>query len=294
MTQWSMKKSLFFLISTTIVTLSLCLYGTSLWKKKKLDRLTNPKYKILSIVQTGPQKNALPSSYFAELLNLSIDAPTGLYSLNLKEATQKLLNSPLIASVKLQRRSPSTLYIDYEARHPMAWLADFKNRAVDETGHVFAIHPFLPPLKIPEIYLGISSFENNCIEGPKWEIAKKILYHLKSIPIDPHCSLQRIDVSQALAPSLGQREVVLFTEEELKLSDQKSFYFPKILRVSPVDFERQLSCFLVLRKTMMKDYKAQVSLKQTRSRFAPRIIDPRGTPPSFFFFLKKKTKKITL
>lgn len=79
--------------------------------------------------------------------------------------------------------------------------------------------PFLSPKQLPEIYLGLPGFT-------QWEISPKnsflqlaleILAYLDTAPWTEGFRIQRIDVSNAFAASLGQREIVLFTEEELVL-----------------------------------------------------------------------------
>jgi len=185
-----------------------------------------------------------------------------------------LRSSPLIANAHLSRLAPSTLYIDYEVRKPVAWLADFKNIAIDAGGHLFPVYPFLSPKRLPEIYLGISSFENWHIDTPAYHLAMKILQFLEKSAWTESLIIQRIDVSNAFAPSLGLREVVLITEEEISKEDNV-YIFPKILRLAPKDFEDQLTHFFALKRTMLEDYRKQLIGLPSSSKFAPRIIDLR-------------------
>ena len=90
--------------------------------------------------------------------------------------------------------------------------------------------------------------------------------------------IKRIDVSNAFAPSLGQREIVLITEEELSLQGsggEITCVFPKILRLAPKEYRQQLGNFFSLRRTMLDDYKKQLASAKEGGRFAPRIIDLR-------------------
>jgi hypothetical protein len=278
MTQWSMRQALFCLIGSTMLTLTLSVGGYSLWKNYWHERLHSEKYKITSIIQTSSEKEPLKTVYLAELLSLSIDRPSQLYAFNLKEGESKLLASPLISKAKIKRLPPSTLYIDYEVHKGVASLGDFKNTAVDEEGNLFPIAPFFTPKHLPEIYLGLSSFTGWHIEGPALDLALEILHYLKTAPWKEGVRIQRIDVSNAFAPSLGQREVVLFTEEELAVHKEGReivCLFPKILRLAPKDYPQQLANFFVLKKAISEDYKRQIASLKEGGRFAPRIIDLR-------------------
>lgn len=273
-----MKQSLFCLIGSTLLTLALSLTGYGLWKKERREKLQSPAYRVTSIIQTGPEKEALKTSYLAELLGLSFDKPTQLYAIHPKKAAETLLGSPLIAHAKVKRLPPATLYIDYEVRKPIARLGDFQNMAIDQEGYLFPITPFFSPKRLPEIYLGCPEEIGSCIESPQFKLALEILQFLEKAPWKEGLIIQRIDVSNAFRGSLGQREIVLFTEEELSARKENReivCIFPKILRLAPKDYVQQLNNFFSLRRAMMEDYKKQLSTLQEGGRFAPRIIDLR-------------------
>jgi hypothetical protein len=278
MTRWTMRQALFCLIGSTAFTLSVSVGGYTLWMKSRKEKLRNAKYQITAIVQTGPEKEALKTAYLAELLGLSADQPTQLYALNLKKAEEKLLASPLIAQAHLKRLPPATLYIDYTVRRPLAWLADYKNTAIDHEGHLFPVAPFLSPKHLPELYLGITSFSGwrLSLKDPSLQLALELLQYLDAAPWTEGLRVKRVDVSNAFAPSLGQREIVLFTEEELLLPQGGVYVFPKILRLAPKNYVQQLGNFFSLRRAMMDDYRRQLAGgKQEGGRFAPRVIDLR-------------------
>jgi len=273
------------------MTLLLSFGGYALYIKYKWTRLHSEHYQLTGIIQTGPEKEALKTVYLAELLNLSSDAPKNLYALDLKKAEAALLSSPLIAKAKVKRLLPNTVYIDYEVRRPIAWLADYRNTAMDREGYLFPIDPFLPPKEIPEIYLGLPPFEEEedafGRSGGRWRVpvanryltlAFDLLQTFEGSPWRDGLRIKRIDVSNAFAPSLGRREIVLFTEEEIyiKKEDREvAFTFPKILRLAPKDWNQQLQNFFALRRNMIEDYKKQLALVEEDGRFSPRIIDLR-------------------
>lgn len=277
--QWTTRQVLTCLIGSTLLTSCLGVSGLILWKKTRRSHLIDPRYRISAIVQTGPEKEALKTSYLAELLGLSVDQPVSLYAFSLKKAKEKLLASPLIAAASVTAIFPSTLYIDYEVRKPIAWLADYQNIALDEEGYLFPIVPFLSPKELPEIYLGLAPFGTP--GGGAWNVPlTQQTFHLsleilREAQSQEGFSLKRIDVSHAFSSSLGTREVVLFTEEEIRL-EQESYFFPKILRLSPQNYQQQLAHFLILRRGILEEYKKQLSSSSQRGgKFTPRIIDLR-------------------
>lgn len=286
--KWSYRKALAVLIGSTILTFTCSLSGYGIWKSIRKKRLTHPQYRIVAIVQTGPEKEALKTAYLAELLHLRSDQPQSLYAFNLREAEKKLLASPLISLAKIRRIEPGTLYIDYTVRKPIAKLADYENIGLDEEGYLFPLSPFLSPKNLPEMYLGLPPFgvKENTREGGEWNrplqdryffLALQIHKALDEAPWREGMRIKRIDVSNAFAESYGQREIVLLTEDEW-LSNDTLCLFPKILRLPTKDPFHQLSNFLSLKRAMLEDYKKQIANMQFEESivyFEPRIIDLR-------------------
>jgi len=289
--EWTVRQALFCLIGSVCATLSMCFGGYWAWSKYHQNKILDEKYRVVSIVQTGPEKEALKTAYLAELLGLSADRPVSLYSIDCREVEKKLLSSPLIKSAVVKRMPPATIYIDYEVRKPIATLADYKNIAIDREGYLFPFASFFSPKEIPEIYLGLPPFgaEADAMgrKGGQWlvplqnsfiALAIDVYRFLEGCPWREGFRLKRIDVSNAFAPSLGQREIVLFTEEEWVIRNKDgecSCVFPKILRITPKNFQQQLSNFFILRRNMEEEYRKQLGSIGTPSRFAPRIIDLR-------------------
>lgn len=300
MAQWTYRQAWVCLIGSTLTTLTLSLGGYGLLHQWRHARMSDPKYKIVAIVQTGPEREALKSAFLAELLDLSSDKFSSIYSFDVRRAEQKLLDCPLISQAKIKRIHPGTLYVDYAVRKPVAWLSDYQNTGIDREGCFFPIHPFYSPKNLPEIYLGLPSFETTSEplghEAGAWKISSDnkylllafdLLRLLSDSPWREGLRIKRIDVSNAFAASAGQREIVLLTEEELTIreNDRESVYqFPKILRLPSKDYAQQLSNFLSLRRTILEDYKRQlchVKTSESLTRFAPRIIDLRIAQVAF-------------
>lgn len=280
-------KAIWIWAGSSALTLALSSTVYFFYQKSKLHRLHDTQYKIHAIIQTGPEKEPLKTAYLAELLDLSSDRPFSLYAFNLEEGEKKLTSSPLIKEAHLKKIPPDTLYIDYTVRKPLALLIDYQNIAIDPEGYLFPVAPFFSPKQLPEIYLGLPPFgtqDASCQKGGLWQtplegraidLAFELLQLFSESPWKEAFRIQRIDISNAYASSLGQREIVLFLEEELSMPDGRIFTFPKILRLSPKGYEPQMIRFLSLRKKMIEDYRSQLSPTHPSSTFSPRIIDLR-------------------
>lgn len=291
MVQWTFRQVLICLVGSSCLTLSLSVGSYLLWSQSKQRRLIDPSNKITSIIQTGSEKEALQTAYLAELLNLSSDRFSSLYALDCSQAEQKILSSPLISSALVKKIPPGTLYIEYEVRKPIAYLADYQNTGIDEKGYLFPMAPFFSPKELPEIYLGLPSFgspeDRSGRKGGSWkapmqgryvQLALDLFHFLETAPWKEGFRLKKIDVSNAFAPSLGQREIVLLTEEDFRLNlegKEICCTFPKILRVAPKDYAQQLGHFFTLRRNMAEDYKRQLMKVSESAKFQPRIIDLR-------------------
>lgn len=233
-------------------------------------RANDDKFRVVAIVQTGPEREALKTEYLAELLNLSVDQPTNLYHFNSKEAVQKLLLSPLIKEASVKKILPGTVYIDYTVRKPIAFLGDYTNTALDEEGVVFPFKPFFTPKKLPEIYLGIATRPEAAAVGKRlWGIpmkegrAKLALSLLKKICkhcCDSTCHVVKIDVSKAFASSYGQRQIVVVMEEQMekKQGDRLVLcYFPHILRLTKENFLQELASYNNLKPYLRQQHAFQ-------------------------------------
>lgn len=266
------------LIGSTLFTLTIGVGGYVQWKKIRKKRLVDEAYFIRTIIQTGPEKEALKTAYLAEVLSLSTDRATSLYAIREKDAQKKLLSSPVIAKAKVKKMPPSTLYIDYEVRKPFAYLGDFENMGVDREGYIFPIHPFFSPKRLPEIYLGIEELKTERLSGKDFMLARDIINSLEDLFWENGVRLVRVDVSKALSPSLGQKEVVLLTEEEIFARGKQGeilCVFPKMIRLCPKIYEQQIQNFFQLKRAMQGDYSRQLSSMEKGGRFAPKIIDLR-------------------
>jgi hypothetical protein len=182
----------------------------------RISHVTDPKYQIVALVQTGPEKEALKSAYLAEILGLSWDRPSNLYRFHLREGEAKLLACSLIKRAAVRRIPPGTLYLDYEIRKPIAFLADFFNTAIDEEGYLFPFKPFYSPKRLPEIVLGVHGelyHWGDRVQAPSIQLALAVLRDFSLLFDSSHTSLVRIDVSRTSASSFGDQQLVIVLEK---------------------------------------------------------------------------------
>jgi hypothetical protein len=248
-------------------------------------RLEDSHYFITSVIQTGPEKEALKTRYLCELLSLSIDHPQNLYGFDVKEGEKKLLSSPLIKEAHLKKIFPSSLYVDYTVRTPIGYLADFENLLVDEDGYVFPASPFLSSKEMVNIYLGIFSCEKiefgKPIQDKTFTLASTVLKCLKEMQKKTSFLIKSIDVSNAYASQYGRREIVVLIEHTpiFEHKDQKVVAtVPHYLRLGTNDYKDQLGNYLGLLQEMLTSYQKQISAKETTPtalNFSCKTIDLR-------------------
>lgn len=274
--------SLFWIVSSTLIIsgISYKLIQKYMGKQKKGELFSEQK--ISYIVQTGFQREALHSDYLAELLGLSLDHPAMMCSFNEEIAREKLLSSPVIQEGFIRKIAPNMIYIDYTVRKPIGWVFDFINIAVDKDGYLFPVYPFFSPKKLPEMYLGkefnqeFPSF-NKPLKNKYMDLAFSILDVLKEQGKDLFM-IKRVDVSNAFAPSLGKREIVVVLENELLGVDSRvcSTHF---LRLSSKYFSKEIANYLTLRSHLLDADKQEVL--QGNKSFQERVIDLRITQLAF-------------
>lgn len=221
------------------------------YMRERYQRKHSQKYYLSRIVQTGPQKEMLSTTYLAELIRIAADPPTSIAYFNPQLAQKRLLSSPVIKEASVKLIEPDTIYIDYTVRQPCAVLDDFENMAIDEAGYPFPLFPFFSPKTLPQIYLGISQIKwNTPILDKKLSLAFAILKFSSKLPF----TLKRIDVEKAFSETLGSRSIVLIIEDSS---------FQRILRLSTKEYEQNLGNYLELRKELpQKPYTIDLRLSQ--------------------------------
>lgn len=280
--------SLMWIVGSTFAISGSFHVGLNYFIHQKYLSSSRPLDFISFIIQTGPQKEVLRTEYLCQLMDLSKDNPKKISSFDVKLAEKKLLTSPLIQEAFVKVIKPSSIYIDYTVRQPVAKIRDFENLAIDKEGYPIPMYPFFPPKNLPEIFLGAESFPE-CLEGKlliDWgrpiegalaEISLDVLQKLQPLSKDLF-KIKSIDVSKALDESLGKREIVIALENELLIHlDQDPFSSIHLLRLSSKNYAKELGNYLELRKTVLEEEIG--SLKNTfpnqGSILKEKIIDLR-------------------
>jgi len=271
-----LPRALFWIVASMLCTCAL--FPFLLKSYRSLHSLPEEKEThVRSIIQTGPQKEALKTECLAEILGISSDRPPEASTLDIKKLRARLLASPLISCATVSLIKPNLLYVDYTVRQPIAYLADSENTALDKEGVTFPFTPFFSPKNLPAIYLGLSAPSpdaplfswGHSLKGKQLDLAFDIL---ASLTEDLHVTW--IDTSQAFCDSFGKRQIVLGIEDPLYLEHEEVRIFPRLLRLSPDSYAKQLGNYLTLRKNMLEEERE--ALGSDAPRRAPvRVVDLR-------------------
>lgn len=196
---------------------------------------------LQAIVHTTPQTKTehvlLQTTFFAEILDLSKDQPTLLGEFNLELAKKKLLSTHFIQDVWLKKMKPDVLFLQYTVRVPIAFLEDYTNVAIDQTGFLFPHTPYYSPRHLPKIFLG----EKN----PNKPWGEKLDGNLVGV-LDTIFSLigseniQRVDLSNIDAASAGKRGITLILNDGL------------IVRLTTKRYTEELVHYSLLKRTLLK------------------------------------------
>jgi hypothetical protein len=259
--QLSVVQSLTWIVLSTLIISGSAYFFLATKSKKNISRSTEI---IQSIVQTGPQKEALRSEYLSEIIGLCRDFPTKTSEFDTEKAKRKILVSPLIQDAKVKIIKPSTVYVDYTVRQPIAWVYDYENVGIDKEGFLIPMYPFFAPKNLPEIYLGLAPFGQNgnslgllsgewntSLRGCLVDLAFDIFTNATSHSKDSF-RIKRIDVSKANEMSLGKRELVLIIENDLYIKSQDApIVVSHYLRLSVSSYSQALRNYIELRKKLL-------------------------------------------
>ncbi|MGK5595151.1 MAG: cell division protein FtsQ/DivIB [Parachlamydiaceae bacterium] len=262
------------LITLSVVFISGGAWSTWLIYCKFFDiRASDARFNVVAIVQTGPEREALKTSFLAELLDLSVDQQKNIYQFSLKEAQERLERHPIIKQAIVKRVPPGTLYIDYSVRQPIAYLGDYSNSAVDEEGALFPFSPFFSPKRLPELYLDLTPPLNwgDVLKHEKFDLALELLNIYSNSLLKNHFDLCSIDVASAFAEKLGHQQIVIVLQSK---AVQTKF----IIRLP---LKRYLKAF--------QSFATVQSAISSKNQFTSFSIDFRLFPLIFFEEMSDKT-----
>lgn len=270
------NRSLLWILVSTLLISGSAFMGWLYFLHIRERRLNDEQYRIVAIIQSTPQADALKTVYLAELLDLSLDRPINLYQFNSREAVQTLLRNPLIKAATVKKILPGTLFIYYQMRTPIAYVGDFANTVIDAEGYLFPFRPFFTPKRLPILYLGLNKEEckwGSCLNhSPSLEIAFSIMQQFDQLQLK-NLNLKQLDVTQAQADSYGQRQVVLVLEEGEQAAI-KSAYSLSFLRLSSDHYIQDLANFCTL-QTAQLEKKEEPSSKSSAQNHQGMVIDLR-------------------
>ncbi|HPE84956.1 MAG TPA: FtsQ-type POTRA domain-containing protein [Chlamydiales bacterium] len=224
-----LHKSLCIIIGSTLL-----ISGSAwalLYRAKHTRRSGNSDDRISFIAQTGPEKNVLPTSVLAEILDLSYDQATSFSAFSPKKAVKKLLEFPLIQSAEIKLIKPNTVHIDYAVRSPVLTLGEYLNIGVDQNGHLFPIEPYLTPKNLPELILG------HPLEPPLFQHQIDMRLITKLMSELSATELKRIDLTDLHAKSAGRRQIVVIAGQHT-------------LRLSPKNYQKEIINYFKLCEKM--------------------------------------------
>lgn len=208
--------------------------GVGYYRQKMAAKKQDPAYDIEALLQTTPGKESLRTVYLAEIFGLSIDQPTNLYTFDTKTAKRRLLSLRAVSEAKVKKIPPSTIYVDYTLRQPIAFLGEVSNTALDQTGTLFPFTPFYTPKRLPKIYLGTSApfAWGDKLRGPEAKLAFTLLDILSDQIKGENYIVKEIDLSHAFSPSYGQRYIAI-TIDLHTIKNSEYQVQQHILRLSP-------------------------------------------------------------
>jgi len=200
-------------------------------------RKKDPRYQVVAIALKSLGPSTLPSSFFAEVLELSTDQPTPLFDFSTDWAEQQLLLTPYLTQVRVERIKPSVIFIEYQAREAVARVGNYSLAAIDRDGVLFPYLPYTNYSHLPEVYFDL-------VNEPEWGgvLAKKDLQLFLNIEQrlqNLGVQIERLDLSRLEVPTLGRREILLTVQ------DAASNY---TLRLPPQELDSALERYGLLKE----------------------------------------------
>jgi hypothetical protein len=244
----SLAQSLLWILCITIVLNGGAIFFILYSKKELSKKQALGNYVINSLIQEGPVSESLKSVYLQEALGLSVDKDKNIYLYDLKEARDSLLKLPVIDFVFLKKEFPSSLFVSYSLRQPIAYLGDFEDLFVDSQQVPIPQQPFYSPKKLPEIYLNDEKEDvvwHHPLKGAKWYQAYFLLNFINEIGFGS--DLQSIDMRNYQHENFGAQQIVLVFKHFLEDKDKLVY-----LRLPCKKTEVFLKKFLLMKEQVLE------------------------------------------
>ncbi|MCH9633195.1 MAG: Cell division protein FtsQ [Chlamydiae bacterium] len=242
-------KALFYIALSVFVFSGLPAFIWSSYCYHQKERIKDSKYTITKLALTGPVKEAIKSVHIEEILGLSSNKPQNIFTFNCAEAKKRLAKSGVIKKASISIEEPSTVLVEYTAREPVAYVADYTNLVMDQEGALFPLVPYYTPKRLPKVYFGIKiePMVYGKFEDEKFEVAQNILSYFEKLNLKSQ-TIQSIDVSNLRANSVGKQEVVVEITEELGRKN-----FVRYLRLTCSNYLEEIEHYLSLKQMSMPD-----------------------------------------
>ncbi len=222
--------------------------GLFVWRQKVAQRTNDPAWQISHIVQQGNQP--LPSGFLSHALRL----PMAFDSLHVKRAEEQLKSWPIFDSVRVRKKAPGAVIVDYTLRKPIAAVGQFSNAAFDAEGIVFPLQPFYTPKRLPKVF-----FVGDQPTPREMEMTLAIKEALNDL--EPSPRLISIDLQAMSHPNPACREIVVMVMDE-RIQAAHIIEQPILLRLPSEGTEEALLRLEQLRAVIQKRAgDAQTSLK---------------------------------
>ena len=86
-------RNVFLIVLSLFMTSTVVFSGFRLYRRALVNAVYDLHYQLHTVIQTGPEKEALPTLYLMELLELSMDKPQNYVTFDEKVAEKKILQS---------------------------------------------------------------------------------------------------------------------------------------------------------------------------------------------------------
>ena len=197
-----------------MITLSCSFWtGAFLLKRWYCDRSKSQGEKTIQQIISHPcSEYRLPHSLLTQLLNIT--PQTSLMTIDLKRCKERLQDALVFEDIRLSKAPPSTLYISYRLRRPVAQLAAIDNIGVDQNGTLFPLYPFYTPLALPSLFLPLSPQPTVSELQQETDCRKEMAIGLNLLSLlTPLCkknglSLTALDLSRSTHSSFFRREII--------------------------------------------------------------------------------------
>jgi hypothetical protein len=232
-----------------------------------VQKKKDAKYCIENLASVSCTSDRLEHNVLLSLLQLTDQS--GLYEEKTCVLEQRITRCPSIEAAKVYLLPPKTLGVEYRLRQPIALLGGMKNIALDETGRLFFVMPFMPQKNLPQLLLGIAPCDD-------LETLQLSVNHLKTLAIGLHLvknlsclslrfgfTLTIVDLSSWEEMNFFRKEVVIgFT---LSKRPEQVIY----VRLHP---KRLRSSLCVLESLMERLHESMTGFKVIDMRFPGRVF----------------------